>query len=795
MAGSTCAPRVRGWCLAVGISGLAGLGVVTAAWATPPRPPVTVTVGEKVEKTVAEGKTTVRIRVEVASEAESADVRLEVSIRPDRPGLEGLEAKARSVVSESLKLEGRRGRRERRVEVPVPGPGTFEVTVKVSGESSEEGFSDKVIRYLIVDDRGQVRLITGREKSLEESKRRRERFEGALRKDPRRPDIRLLADDAVEVPADRARKIKAFDVPAQRRLQAPPAGPGPELEGFIREPGSPQKGRDPITVRGQMTYLDWDGNWRPLVNVTVNVWDDDTFGDEHLGTVATDWDGNWSLTVDADDGLFQDGRDIYFSAMLENSRLRVLDAGRSRYRWQSGVREGTGDGSVVDFGTLTGSTGAFAMRMWGHLNLAWAAIVTRSGQDPGMVTAISPGSATFWSDTADEIEVVDSDADGPDVLFHEYGHALMHNASGSNAGPGGPHGFGDVTQDAGLAYSEGWATGWMLMVRPDGVFNWHEGDGGRRIESFSSRNRTGELTEGRVAAAFLDFFDSADDTNGGSENLGRNDLGDRNARDPIGLDILYRATMWGRTYDNFLAYWDGLRGELDVTATRRAANEIMRYNWMTVVEEIDCTAATIAARAGDDRVGLLTGLRQFRDLGLRGVAPGRDLTRIYYRNSPELTVRLARDDEARAAAMAVMRHYSRLGATMARDRRDAAESPPVLPDEVEKAARLVIEHVRRDASPELTADLRRVAEVLDKVRGLTLEELRLQLTAAEKLRAAPVDVLDISQFNPGSRRAVREGRQQAAGAQDAPERPKPPEGQKPKAEPEPDKAAREAPRP
>jgi hypothetical protein len=58
----------------------------------------------------------------------------------------------------------------------------------------------------------------------------------------------------------------------------------------------------------------------------------------------------------------------------------------------------------------------------------------------------------------------------------------------------------------------------MLSVRPDGTYNWHEGQPGQAIEMFSSTCHLGETSEGWVAAALLDMMDSNDDNNGGNQD-------------------------------------------------------------------------------------------------------------------------------------------------------------------------------------------------------------------------------------------------------------------------------------
>lgn len=142
------------------------------------------------------------------------------------------------------------------------------------------------------------------------------------------------------------------------------------------------------------------------------------------------------------------------------------------------------------------------------------------GQDPGYIEIQHPTASSFHSGGVVNIE--GSDNDGPDTILHEYGHALMYRAFGNTSvSPGGAHGFDDDAQDPGLAWAEGWATGYMLTLCPDGEYNWHEGategagewpactsqsDFGRAIERFSDAgNRVGENTEGRVAAAINEY--------------------------------------------------------------------------------------------------------------------------------------------------------------------------------------------------------------------------------------------------------------------------------------------------
>ena len=112
---------------------------------------------------------------------------------------------------------------------------------------------------------------------------------------------------------------------------------------------------------------------------------------------------------------------------------------------------------------------------------------------------------------------------------------MAHAYSGGDPSPGGDHGFGDCGQNEALSWSEGWATGFMLTLRQDGSYNWHEGDGGQPIEKFRSSCHTGNSNEGWVAAALLDMVDTANDSNGGNEDFGRNGASDSNSGSTVAL--------------------------------------------------------------------------------------------------------------------------------------------------------------------------------------------------------------------------------------------------------------------
>jgi hypothetical protein len=278
---------------------------------------------------------------------------------------------------------------------------------------------------------------------------------------------------------------------------------------------------------------------------------------------------------------------------------------------------------VVDFGTETGGSDAKTMQIWNQLNLVWNHTVVNGGQDPGFVDCCFPYESTEWDRFWEELDIEEQYNDGPDVVMHEYGHAVMYYAyDDDNPSPGGSHAFDDMLQNASQSWSEGWATAFMLSARPDGAYNWHEGDGGRNIENFSASNRVGERNEGRVAAALFDMLDGPNDGNGGNQDRGRNSYTDGNSANRVSLVTMLRDTLWGSYHVDVLGFWYSLSGDL-TSGQRTPGQTVMYYNWMSVVEPGSCVASKVVAREEKEPESILTGLRHFRDLALKPFDGGR----------------------------------------------------------------------------------------------------------------------------------------------------------------------------
>jgi hypothetical protein len=734
---------------------------VSPARATPPTPPAQIILPKELAGDSVQLKEGV-LPVQVKQNRPVAAASLVVTQQELLPGKADFEQPRAVPVLEQRELRGKELEAGVRAPLKVDRPGTYRIEIRLSGQISEgSGFSDRLVRYLLVDKNRTATLLTPAAFEKRGGAARQRSFLEAREKNPRSHPIRLLFDDTARVPTQAAASVKPHEVPAERRMIVRPEGPSPFLrEHSVERSASSWNSRDNITIQGRLVFQDFDGMWKPLVNVSVNIWDSDFLVDEHLGVVVTDWNGNWSFTCNDDDGWLQDGRDIYYTFKLENTRLSVGDCGflSGAYEWKSAVHNDLPDGTVLDYGTETAGTHMEAVQVWNTLNLAWNHAVVVGGWDPGKVGGCYPGSSTFYDGN---VNVAASDNDGPDSITHEYGHALMaHAYSGGDPSPGGSHGFGDCNQNKSLSWSEGWATGFMLSARPDGTYNWHEGQPGQPIEQFSSTCRLGETSEGWVAAALLDMMDEADDDNGGNLDRGRSDGKDHNAGNTVALATMLRDTMVGGQDSNVLDFWYRLSGEL--TGTQRAlAQEVMYYDWMSVLKPGSaCVATKVATQAEKDPEPILLGLRRFRDLALKNWSHGRELINLYYRNSPEIALGLLREPALISDSLRVMRHFSEAGHTIAHHSaylKAMEEDREVLPGEVSAAASRVLDGLAARASPELKRDLATVRQELAALQGVRVQDLQQRVTrlkASEAERELPgIRQLD---YSTGSTEALQD---------------------------------------
>ncbi len=638
--------------------------------------------------------------------------------------------------------------------------------IEIAAGDSTGAVYDRIILFEEVTPDGAARLYSQEEWREVRKARRSENF----RKDN---SVGALGGPTRAVTAQDLRGLKIAPGNDKALLVRPEEGSGAS-EGFVRDVSKDAwRARDPVTYRGRFVYTDFEGTVRPLVNAGVYLYDDDTFGDDFLGSVATNGNGEFSFSVNNDDGWLQNGRDLYVMLKLRNSRWRVHDGGD--YEWKAPQFDDVGEGSVLDIGTHTPGDDMEAAQVFAFMDRAWQHITFTGGRDPGHVDIDYPGDGDFYRDSGPTIHLSAASNRAPDIALHEYGHHLMEQAyPGGDPSPAGAHNFVEALQDARLSWSEGFATAFMLSSCNDGQYNWDEGTtenagewpacatqsdiGGQPIEAYCGANREGERQEARVAAALLDLMDGANDNNGGSEDCGRNSLDDSNAGARVPLSTLYNTVMWGSGHQNLLEYWTSLSGELS-GQTWTDANEILRYNWASVSAPIDlsCVASKVAAAEFKDYAATVNDLRAFRDTGLKPFAEGREMMRLYYRHSPELAELLIKNPEARKHGAAVVRHFSNLGRA-AKNRKDLearfAADGPVVPKDVDLSVRALMRLVGERGSPELRKDAATAQKQYERVHNLTFSQaMKLAEGSKRADDASEISAVRQQDLAPASRKA------------------------------------------
>jgi len=499
------------------------------------------------------------------------------------------------------------------------------------------------------------------------------------------------------------------------------------------------RNKDPVTYRGRIVFTDFEGTVRPLVNGGIYLYDDDTFGDDFLGSTATDGNGNFSFSVNNDDGFLQNGRDLYIKLKLRNTRWRVHDGGD--YEWATDVSNDLNEGQVIDVGNVTPDDDMEAVQIFSFMDRAWQHVVNVGGRDPGFVNIDYPGGGDFFDG---EVNLSASTNRAPDIAIHEYGHFLMASAyPGGDPSPGGSHNFASQNQDSRLSWSEGWASAFMLSHCNDGQYNWDEGTtegagewpvcnvqndtGGQQLELYSGTNRTGETQEARVAATLLDLMDSNNDNNGGSQARGRNGLNDSNTANRVSLETIYNDVLWGAGHNNALEFWTSLSGE--ISGNRWSdANEIFRYNWMSISApiEINCVASKVASSQFKDYANKLDDLRAFRDEALKPYVQGRNLMQMYYRHSPEIAMLLIKDKAARKHAANIIRYFSDLG-NASHNRvvfeKMAAKNARFISKKTAKSVNQIFSLISKQGSKELQDDALKVRKLYTRVEKMNYAEV------------------------------------------------------------------------
>ncbi len=673
-----------------------------AIYAHQPTPPVTVSV-----KVIESGADELLAEVTVTPNVNLDNARFVVK---NQKGLEA-EPKSQRLQYEAGRSEVVKVRLKSDSEEPLRVD--FTVTADAKNYERAGGTSR---RYVVKNQQGALTLVTGAQLRDKSRKQAWEQIEKSQREDPKKGESIY---DIISGPLKEVDKRQINPKLVEPQLLAPPAGGIERLEHDVIVDSTKDNIRevDPITVTGAFFYVDRNGVTRPLVNATVDIRDDDTFGDEQLTSVVTGWDGSYSAVVNADDGWLQNGRDIYARVRTTNARFRVQDCGLfdSTFSWTTDVREDLSDGAVVNFGNLQPGSDMDAAVMFQDMNKAWNHMTTTGSQDPGFVNLCWPEGATNYDFS--NVNITDGDEVAEDVVLHEYGHAIMHNAYDNNYWPAnavGPHTFCDPTpQNRNLAFTEGWATFVALSVNPDGVYD--SASWSWNLENNSCNNTNGKRDETMVAAGLIDMRDTASDGNCSSGNC------DPSGSNNVSMVDLWRDTVFAQNIDDMDEYWDVLCPELS-EAQHDDAITSLDFNNIDV-PACQCTAELTFQQSGVSKAesaGMLKSLREFRDVGLLKTTTGKRMVEYYYKHNREASEVILSDPRMASRAYTV---FSSVARNMKAYALGKGKDGPLLDEKAAAAAQELAKQLGEKASPEFRAAIFEAQGLIDTASSVPMSRM------------------------------------------------------------------------
>jgi hypothetical protein len=322
-----------------------------------------------------------------------------------------------------------------------------------------------------------------------------------------------------------------------------------------------------IKIVGSVEYVETDGSWHPLRLATVEIYDEELLGDELLGTVQTIDSGMFEFgPISNDDGPLQGTRDIYIVVVATNIATDVLNGSLNTYKYRSTTEYDVPDGlhDVGDWGPPQDQEGAW--RVFKYVTDAWDYVVNGPANRPMRSINVvwpNPTQTAFFYDSNGNCSIrIAQDYDFFSyVAQHEYGHFVMYEVYNWWMPPdsGGEHQvWGRYTP--GLAWSEGWADFFPLLIQDDPWSNYV----GVNFEIYPSYyyilENKGDDVEGRVAGALWDIYDSHDDTYGfmyGKPDYDKISLGFGPIWDVFTSQVAYRKNNFAEFWGAWKQYYSG----------------------------------------------------------------------------------------------------------------------------------------------------------------------------------------------------------------------------------------------
>ncbi|MCP4250702.1 MAG: VWA domain-containing protein, partial [bacterium] len=346
------------------------------------------------------------------------------------------------------------------------------------------------------------------------------------------------------------------------RQVAPPA---PVIPGAVAKPTSELVIAGKVRFKDHVNAKGGTGNMFPVIGMKLSA-RDKASPDAEIASGVTNRTGEYTMTIAANAiDATADAFTLVLKAETVSSGFDIMSdgAGGTRYTFEKEFPNITNQASVdamaaafnIDFtqtGTAVAAATKLAERAWAvHsamflLNEFEDASTKLTGADDLPCDFPVGGTASFYSRTNKDINILEKDFADYDVIFHEYGHFFEHRFDLTDV-PANPAGTGhsslqdlivryNKAKGIGMAWSEGLATAFAMCVETEGNYGLTAGprfgnhtyddseDASISYPAETEGSRNVNISEGNEAAVMRTLFDFFDGS-GGGESFDRTSWG------------------------------------------------------------------------------------------------------------------------------------------------------------------------------------------------------------------------------------------------------------------------------
>lgn len=230
-------------------------------------------------------------------------------------------------------------------------------------------------------------------------------------------------------------------------------------------------------INGDFTNDEGQNAIMDLRGIKVVVYDNDNFSNDVFGEGATDANGNFDIAYDRYQDYFE-GSTLELFVMIysenANTHIHVMKPDYVKYvnddpyelmNWIGDVGAGA---QTTDLGTWqlsSASKDPFKLLHWATCGVQFVNqnVGYYSREDLNIYPYSDGGTSNFLTIPFHNISLQSTDVSHETIIWHELGHYIMQNFSGISPFASGEH-FSTTESNFMLAWSEGWATGFMAIL-------------------------------------------------------------------------------------------------------------------------------------------------------------------------------------------------------------------------------------------------------------------------------------------------------------------------------------------